>query len=570
LGERPAVQPRSFNIADVFESVADRVADRTALVVDADRWTYAELDEQANRFACCLASLGVGAGDFVAFHSQNRMEAVAGMLGSYKVRAVPVVTNYRSSAPELAHLLEDCAASLLVVSEETAPVARGALSRMKRRPEVLEQGSSLAEALAAASPERPEADRSGDDLYVIYTGGTTGPPKGVVWRHEDAFFCCLGGADPTQAEGPVATPAELPTRIVQWPLRLMTFAPLAHAAGQWTALMTLSVGGTIVLCSGPLDPVEGWRAVEREMVTSMTVVGDAMGLPMIETWERHPGRFDASSLVSISSGGAPMSTAVRRRFAQAFPNVLLINGYGSSEAGTRGTSRVLGSDRERDGGQLDSVGRGVAVVDDEGRPVEPGSGAVGRLLATGRLPIGYLNDPVKTAETFVELGGRRHVVTGDFATVTSDGLIELRGRGSLCVNTGGEKVFVEEVEEVLRGHGAVADVVVVGVPDPRWGSAVTAVVAPRGSPPTLEELRAHAKDVLAGYKLPKHLVLVERVRRSPAGKADYPWARSLAAAEVCGKSGGTAGGPGSRDEGHEAGMPGGLGSRGARRADADT
>ncbi len=525
------VRPRSFNFADVFESVADNVGDRVALVVDGAALTYAELDEQANRFANHLAGLGVGPGDFVAFFSENSSLEVAGMLAAYKLRAVPAVTNYRSAAPELAAVLRDCNARVVLVSAGLAATASAAVSDSSQPPIVLEEGTALSAALAAAPVERPEVDRTGDDLYVIYTGGTTGRPKGVLWRQEDAFYSCMGGADPTLQMGPVAAPEQIPDRIVRFDLCMMTFAPLVHAAGQWTTLMSLFVGAKVVLRRGALDPLEGWAAVERERVTSMTVVGDAMGLPMIEAWERNPGMSDVSSLMSISSGGAPMSAAVRGRFARAFPNVVLINGYGSSEAGARATSRVLGSEQHngRDGALLDPAGRGAIVIDDEDRPVVPGSGVVGRVVAAGHVPIGYLNDPLKTAEAFVTIDGARYVVTGDYASVTEDGLIELRGRGSLCINTGGEKVFVEEVEEVLRGHPAVSDAVVVGVPDPRWGSAVAAVVSTRGGALLgLDDLKDHCGSVLARYKHPKHLVLVEEVRRSPAGKADYTWARELA------------------------------------------
>ena len=252
--------------------------------------------------------------------------------------------------------------------------------------------------------------------------------------------------------------------------------------------------------------------------------------PLLDAWEANPGRWDASTLFAISNGGAPMSPSLKARISRVFPDKVLVDGFGSSETGAQGSQRLQPGDEQRAGGlaRFDAYAN-TAVVDDDRRPVVPGSGVVGRVALAGRVPIGYHNDPAKTAETFVDIDGVRHVITGDMATVEEDGSIQLLGRGSQCINTGGEKVFPEEVEAVLHGHPSVADVLVVGVPDERWGSAVTAVVAPAaGATPTLDELREHCRASLAGYKLPKRLVLVDAVKRSPAGKADYRWAADAA------------------------------------------
>jgi 3-oxocholest-4-en-26-oate---CoA ligase len=281
---------------------------------------------------------------------------------------------------------------------------------------------------------------------------------------------------------------------------------------------------------GSLDPDAVWRTVEREKVNGLTVVGDAVARPLLDAWDR-AGGYDASSLFSFSNGGAPMSPATRERVFATLPHVIVADGFGSSEAGTQGSMRVAAGDRPAGASlvRFDEPAKPTIVVDADGNEVSPGSGVVGQVLAGGRLPLGYYNDPDKTAAAFVDRASERWLVTGDMATVGADGAIELLGRGSVAVNTGGEKVFPEEVEAVLKAHPAVYDCLVVGVPDERWGSAVTAVVRPvEGSTPTLGDLTAHCKSRMASYKAPKHLVLVDRVVRSPSGKADYRWARTAA------------------------------------------
>jgi acyl-CoA synthetase (AMP-forming)/AMP-acid ligase II len=290
---------------------------------------------------------------------------------------------------------------------------------------------------------------------------------------------------------------------------------------------------------GSLDPVRVWRTIEAEGVNLLTVVGDAVAKPLLDAWDAmDPGdRPDVSTLFSISNGGAPMSTGCKGRILDRFPNVMVNDGFGSSEAGIQGSSRVTAADVPTSGAvRFSTAGaKPTLVLDDDDQPVQPGSGVVGRIVTGGRLPLEYHRDPEKTAATFLTYGGERWLITGDLATVAEDGTVELLGRGSTSINTGGEKVHPEEVEGVLHGHPAVADVLVVGIPDERWGSAVTAVVQPAaGAAPTLDELVAHCKAELSGYKAPKHLVLVDRVVRSPAGKADYRWALTTAVEHVGG------------------------------------
>jgi len=530
--------PASFNFADVWEMAADACGDRLALVCGAHRRTYAELEDHANRLAHHLTGLGVEPGDHVGLYLENCPEYLEAMLACFKVRAVPINVNYRYVAGELRYLLDDCDAVGVLHGPKHADVMADVLVELPRVRWTLVTGDGYDAALAAAPAHRPAGvDRSGDDHYVMYTGGTTGMPKGVVWRQEDAFFACLGGGDPMRLQGEVTSPDELPERVGDGGLTFFAIAPLMHAAAQWTSFMWFYGGQKVVLMEGSLDPEKVWTVIEAEGVNVLTMVGDAVAKPLLDAWDANPGRWDVSSVYSMSNGGAPMSAGCKARILDRFPTVMVNDGFGSSEAGIQGSSRVTAGDAPVAGGtvRFDRGSKPLLVLDDDGRPVEPGSGVVGRIVTGGRLPLGYHKDPEKTAATFTEVDGERYLITGDLATVAADGTVDLLGRGSTSINTGGEKVHPEEVEGVLHAHPSVADVLVVGIPDERWGSAVTAVVqAAPGTAPDLAELTGHCKQHLAGYKVPKHLVLVDKVVRSPAGKADYRWALDTATTAVGG------------------------------------
>jgi acyl-CoA synthetase (AMP-forming)/AMP-acid ligase II len=530
----------SFNLADLFEAVVDRIPDREAIIVGDSRLTYSSLDERANRLANALRSHGVRDGENVGLHLMNGTEYIEGMLACFKIRAIPINVNFRYVEAELAYLYDDADLVALVYHRQFAPRVAHAVSRTPGLARLLcvEDGSDeepapgsadYEEFLAGSSPERPAGGgRSSDDLYCVYTGGTTGMPKGVIWRHEDIFKAAMGGGDITQLGNHVGGPAELADRIGDHALIALATPPLMHSSAHWLAFQTLFTGGTLVMTElGRFDPATIWTLVGGERVAVLVVVGDAMARPLVEELEANPDAYDTSNLWVIGSGGAMLTESTKQRLLALLPGRMIADGFGSSETG------VLGSKQ----GARFVVNAQTSVLDDAGAPIVPGSGTIGKLARRGHIPLRYHKDPEKTARTFITSGGERWVLPGDMATVEADGSITLLGRGSLTINTGGEKVFPEEVEEPLRDHPAVADAVVVGVPDERWGERVVAVVQPRsGAAPSLEELQAHCRERVAGYKVPRDLVLVEKVIRSPAGKPDYAWAKERAMGALTGEA----------------------------------
>ena len=555
-----------FNIADLFEAVVDAVPERVAVVCGPTRLTYAELDARANRLAHGLAAHGVGAGDHVGLYLHNDAEHLEAMLAAYKLRAAPVNVNYRYVDEELEYLFADAGIVALVYGAEFRTHVAAVTPRVPSLrvlvevtsaagpptpPDVEPVAGMLAyeELLADASPARDFGPRSADDRYVIYTGGTTGRPKGVGWRQEDIVFTALGGGNAggpplerpediaravvenrAQRVGPFLPPGDPgPEQFVN-----LGLGPLMHAGGQWSALGTLLGGATCVLDPDRhLDLARVLDLIARERVVALNVIGDANARPLAELLEARPGEWDLSSLLLLGSGGSMLSADVKVRLLDSVPSLLgVLEGLGSSESPVQG---IAVTRRDAPPSALAFTTRDTTVVlDDDLRPVAPGSGVVGRVATTGRIPIGYHNDPEKTAATFVTVGGVRYALPGDMATVEADGTLRLLGRGSLCINTGGEKVYPEEVEAALKTHPAVADAVVVGVPDPTWGERVTAVVQLSGAVavPTLADLDTHCRAHVAGYKVPRLLVLVDTVVRTPAGKPDYQWAKETALAHL--------------------------------------
>ena len=528
-----------WNIADLFESIADAVPERVALVCGERRLTYAALDERANRVAHALLARGIGPGDQIGLYLQNGTEYVEAMLGAFKARAVPVNINFRYVAEELRYLCRDAQVKALLFDRAAAPRVAEATRGLPGLESFfyVEDGSggelsvpgaiAFEAALAEAPATRGFAPRSDDDLYVIYTGGTTGMPKGVMWRHEDAFYACLMGGNPMGP--PPSAPEEVAERAREkGAIAMMTAAPLIHGAAQLGTLIALMQGGKAVL-SPRFEPHLIWSAVERERVLSLSLVGDAMARPLAEALAEDPSRYDLSSLFVIGSAGAIFSSGVKEQLKALLPKIALLDNYGASEVGSQGLDA---GGAAPDGGIRFKMIPNTEILDEDFRPIAPGSGGIGRVALRGHIPLGYFNDPEKTAKTFFTVDGVRWVIPGDLARPEADGTVTVFGRGSQCINSGGEKIFPEEIEGAVKRHPDVFDALVVGVPDTRWGERVTALVQlrPGAEAPTLEALAAHCRRFVAGYKVPRALHVISEIKRSPAGKADYPWAKALVVA----------------------------------------
>ena len=533
-----------FNLADLFENAVDAFGDREYIVADGTRRTYAEMEARANRLAHHLAARGVGPGDHVGIYGYNSVQWVETLWAVFKLRAVWVNINFRYVEEELAYLFENADLKALVFEQEFAPRVENVRERLPKLEHALciADGSGTAPpswasdyeaALEASSPERDFGPRSGDDLYILYTGGTTGMPKGVVWRHEDVFFALGGGIDPLTNNKVDRPEAMVEKGKAGFPLTTLPIAPLMHGASQWSVMGGSFVGNKIVLMA-KFDPHEVWRLVEEEKATSIFITGDAMGRPLIEALDEEPSTSrDLSSLINLSSTAAVFSPSVKDQFLERFPNLIMTDAIGASESGANGITFVKKGATAMKGGPTVQKVSGTLVIDDEFKPVPPGSTTIGKIARTGHIPLGYYNDPVKTAETFVEVDGVRYVIPGDFALHEADGTITLLGRGSQSINSGGEKIFPEEVEAAVKSHPDVYDALVVGVPDDKWGQRVAAVVQPRaGVAPTLESIQEHCRTKIAGYKVPRELHVVDAVVRSPSGKPDYPWAKKVATAEA--------------------------------------
>ncbi|MEU9701703.1 acyl-CoA synthetase [Streptomyces sp. NPDC047981] len=535
-----------YNLADLFESVVDVVPEREALVyVDHPgtgaerRLTYAQLDAAANRLAHHLVDSGIRPGEHLGIHMYNGIEYLQTVLACLKARIVPVNVNYRYVEEELVYLYRDADLAALVFDAEFTERVAAARPQTEKLRHLVRVGTphedapplacvSFTDAEAAGSPERGFAPRSADDLFIIYTGGTTGMPKGVMWRQEDLFFAGLFGGDP--AGEPVKRPEELAERVAAGGAGITFFPapPLMHGTSTLTSFIAFNYGQRVVI-HRKYVPEEVLRTIEKEKVSSVSLVGDAMLRPLIDALHGPLKGTDLSSLFSVSSSGAIMSETVRAQFQALVPNVLLLNNFGSSESGSNGKAT---DDSGPEKGFRLEVNERTRVVD-PATYEEVAVGEVGRLAQRGHVPLGYYNDAAKTAETFFQKGDERWVLLGDMATVDEDGIVTVLGRGSQCINTGGEKVYPEEVEQALKSHPDVYDALVAGVPDAKWGNHVAAVVQLRAGAPALdlETVQTHCRTRLAGYKIPRQLVIADAIQRSPSGKADYRWARSLAAAE---------------------------------------
>lgn len=531
-----------FNLADLFEAVADKVPEREALVCGASRSTFAELDAGANRMAHYLRSRGVKAGDHVGLYMYNCNEYLEAMLACFKIRAVPINVNYRYVNDELLYIFDNADMVACIHHREFVPhIAQVSAAAEKLQLFIAvddDSGEDLvaigavdyAEAAAGQSPERDFGERADDDYFVLYTGGTTGMPKGVMWPHKNVFFAAMGGGGHFSPLGPCEVPEDIRERVGEHPLVGIALAPLMHGASWWYACIQLLAGNKLVLNHNhSFDGEQVWQIVADEKVNAVQIVGDAMAIPLLDALDANPDRWDLSPVFNVGSGGAIFSDAKQDAFKKHFPNVFITNAFGSSEGGQMGMDN--GSRKNTTGlGNVSRTDFMDVIIDEPDQPrrhAQPGE--TGIFARSGYIPMGYYNDPEKTAKTFVEVDGKTWLLTGDAAKLEEDNSITVFGRGSNCINSGGEKIFPEEVEDALKAHDGVFDALVVGVPDDRWGSRVSAVIQARpGVELDLAGVQAHCRTRIAGYKVPREVHLIEVVPRAPSGKPDYKTAKSFA------------------------------------------
>jgi 3-oxocholest-4-en-26-oate---CoA ligase len=540
----------AHNIADLFEHAVDAVPANSAVKVGDRVVTYSELEADANRLAHHLQAQGVQPGDHVAIYAKNSIEHVVAIIAVTKIRAVNINVNYRYVESELDYLFDNADVVAVLHERPYAPLIGACLPKHDKlrvavampdatAPEdasdVASYGGVLWEdALKRQSAERDFGERSADDLHIIYTGGTTGFPKGVMWRHEDFWRVLGGGIDfytGDLLEEYDQSKQAVEPRMVTFPL-----SPLMHGGAQAGLLMHLFAGHLTVL-EPKFDPVRTWEIIEADKVQLIFMTGDAMARPLIEAYEARQAEgvgYDCSSLVAVSSSAAIFSPPVKQRWLKAFPNTIFTDSIGASETGFQGMGMQDPNAAISSDGPVVGLGPSSVVIDENDRLLDPATdiGKVGRLGRGGSVPVGYYKDPEKSARTFLEIGGERYSVPGDFARIEEDGKVTMLGRGSNCVNTGGEKVYPEEVEMAIKSHPSVYDVLVVGVPDEKYGQAVAAVVQLRdGARLELDELRDFLRSQLSGYKLPRALTVVDAVPRNATGKAQYPRAKDLALAQ---------------------------------------
>ena len=531
-----------WNFADVWEVVAEQLPDAPAQVQGARVLSWSEFDRRADGVARALLDAGLGHQAKVAQYLHNAPEYLESLFAAFKAGLVPVNTNYRYGDDEL-HYLWDNADVEAVVFHATFTERVEAIR--DRLPQVrawlwVDDGAgpcpdwaSPYEQAASSDPGRVVADwgRSADDLYLLYTGGTTGKPKGVMWRQGD-LFALLNRTAAVRYEGEEGDLDVVRAMLARPGPVQMPACPLMHGTGAFSAFAAMSAGGSVVtLTNRSFDVVELLDTIERERVNAIAIVGDAFAKPMLRSLDAEPDRWDISSLRLVLSSGVMWSEETKQGLLRHHPRMLLADQFSSSEAMGMGTSVSTGDGATRTA--RFELGANARVIDHEGNDVEPGSGEVGQVAVKGRQPIGYYKDPEKTAATFLEIDGERYSVPGDFAMVEADGSLTLLGRGSVCINTGGEKVYPEEVEEALKTHAGVHDAVVVGVPDERFGEAIAAVVeVTPGAEVAERDLIDHVRARLARYKAPRHLVTVDSIARSPNGKVDYRRLRELATRRV--------------------------------------
>ncbi|GBD26243.1 3-oxocholest-4-en-26-oate--CoA ligase [bacterium HR30] len=540
----------SFTLPQIHDGIAQLIPEREAIVSSQRRESWGEFVRRSKKLAWVLHRSGLGCHrdraelapwesgqDHLGIYLYNCPEYLEAMAAAFRARVAPFNVNYRYVEQELLYLFRDARVRALVYHATFAPRLAAILPELPELKLLLQVADEseepllpgaldYEEALASAPDDELPVQPQPDDLYIVYTGGTTGLPKGVLWRQEDIFFAALGGRMPGGA--PVGSLGELLERVPYGGfMRILPAPPFMHGAGHWTAFMILHQGGTVVLPREVrhLDPDDIWQTVEREKVFSLSIVGDAFAIPLLDQLKRKD--YDLSSLRVLGSGGALLSPSVKAALLERLPHVTVVDGFGSSETGAQGAAAAVSTGDVAGRFHMDPD---TVILDElRQRVLRPDEREVGWIARRGYVPLGYLGDREKTERTFITIEAVRYAVPGDRARYAEDGSVVVLGRDSVCINTGGEKVYAEEVEQVLKKHPAVYDVVVTGTPSERWGEQVTAVVSLRPQMSvSAEELREFAARDLARYKLPRVVVFVDAVVRSPTGKPDYRWAREVA------------------------------------------
>ncbi|MCP4036424.1 MAG: acyl-CoA synthetase [bacterium] len=540
-----------YNLARIHEAIASVLPDQECLVFRDRRFTWSEVTDRTRRLAAVLEAAGLGCyrerdvlenwesgQHHVGLYLYNGNEYLEGMLGAYKARCAPFNVNYRYVEKELLYLFDNADARAVIYHARFVPVLEKLRDRLPQvqlwlqvaddSGHALLPGAIDYEAALAAAKPKPLSDAiSDDDLYILYTGGTTGMPKGVIWRNEDIHKAALA------AGGVAGSLQELQQRVEgRPPMRALPSPPLMHGAAHWVAFNMWHIGATVHIQSQVerLDPDDIWSTVEREKINAITIVGDAFARPLLDQLAKQD--YDLSSLVLVTSGGAIFTAALKNELLERLPNIRIMDALGSSETGAQ-ASHFSTKESGASTGNFDMSEGNLVLRDDLSGLLEPGSQEVGWLARKGNVPLGYYHDPEKTAKTFPVVDGVRYSVPGDRAMVESDGRLKLLGRDSVTINSGGEKIFAEEVELALKDHPGVYDAVVCGTPNARFGSQVTALVRLReGQAQDEDALKRKASESIAAYKLPKAIIFVDAVERAPSGKADYRWARETAMREL--------------------------------------
>ena len=530
-----------INQALVFEAIVDKIPDNLLLTMDGEDFTYRQIDDLANQMGHLLKAHGVEPGSHIALYMKNSTEHLTALIATMKIRVAGINVNYRYTPAELVYLFNDSQSVAVMVDAEFAETMAAALPELETVKTIFSVGG-VPEVLATAcadagvtvvdldaempgqSAERDFEPARGDDKWIVYTGGTTGFPKGVQWNHSDYYYACLSGGNPYGDKR--HSPAEVAEHInPDGGFRVVVSAPLMHGAGLFTLLTFVNLGGHLLMFRD-FDAETIVKTVAERQGQLLVFVGDGMAVPITDAIVANKDKLDFSSLFMVASGGGIWSKATRDRLLEVLPNIMTRDNFGASESGNDGELAIT----EKSELTIPSSAK-IGLIDESYKPIEPGSDEIGYIVRRGHVPVGYWNDPEKTAKTFPVIDGHRVSVLGDMGQLREDGTIVFLGRGSGCINTGGEKVFPEEVEQALKAHPAVHDALVAGAPDERYGQKVAAVVSFReGQSASFEELTEFLRGSLANYKVPKTIVDVPEIRRSPAGKADYKWAKDTVAA----------------------------------------